>query len=429
MNSSRVAHCKQSPIPSVILAHFLRQIQAHHCRTPGRQPVPLHYDSTTQSLKEFYWPYNIETGQRIPPSMLESYRRTHHFRAPSCLFEVARGDADGNHDSILNGQYVAVCERRRCGYSLCLEKFYMLSGIKVEACEKRETPLRPQELNYMSDLSGPTPPKGQAGLRQVISEPAIRGRGRFMFPQIKPEVPKTAKKALIHSLVHGMNEDLFWDTFVQCFVCKDIMLRLGMFAAHRCQVDTGAANPRSSTRSPRNSRSLIRPHLLSIPGDIPEVRPLRSMSRFSSPLLPRSYPTQRPVLQTMERLGQALPDSQKLTVSEHTTGDDHGHTLEYRRSNKSWMSSSKRPSKPVSKLRLDTSFVGWGAAASADAQAVTWRAKNQSYPGRVHGGEVQAVRGAEANRSDGKAARVGVGEAKNQQSRRKDGRVSQVHLR
>lgn len=80
-----------------------------------------------------------------------------------------------------------------------------------------------------------------------------------------------------------MNEDLFWDTFVQCFVCKDIMLRLGMFAAHRCQVDTGAANPRSSTRSPRNSRSLIRPHLLSIPGDIPEVRPLRSMSRFSSP--------------------------------------------------------------------------------------------------------------------------------------------------
>lgn len=65
--------------------------------------------------------------------MLEAHRRTHHFRAPSCLcayldetdytetviglVEVARGDSDGNHDSILNGQYVAICERRRCGYS------------------------------------------------------------------------------------------------------------------------------------------------------------------------------------------------------------------------------------------------------------------------------------------------------------------------
>lgn len=46
---------EQRPLPSAILAHFLRQIQDHHCRTPGRDPRPLHYDSATQTLEVFPW--------------------------------------------------------------------------------------------------------------------------------------------------------------------------------------------------------------------------------------------------------------------------------------------------------------------------------------------------------------------------------------
>ena len=106
--------------------------------------------------------------------MLESCRRTHYFRAPSCLcafldnanytesvigiVEAARGpDDSGIYGPILNGQYVAVCERRRCGYSrgsiflvgarsscnllrtVCLELFYGISDIQLETCRKRGT--------------------------------------------------------------------------------------------------------------------------------------------------------------------------------------------------------------------------------------------------------------------------------------------------
>ncbi|TEB19267.1 hypothetical protein FA13DRAFT_1719021 [Coprinellus micaceus] len=308
MNATRGSQ-KQSPLPSVILAHFLRQIQAHQCRTPTRGPIPLHYDSRTESLKEFPWPFDLETGQRVPPSMLESYRRTHMFQAPSCLcafldkvdytesvigiIEVATGgNADENHDSILNGQYVAVCERRRCGYSLCLEKFYMLSGLKMQGCLKRETPLSLREMSYVSDLRGPAYSQSKAGLLQMIGEPSIRG-GRFRFPYVKPDVSKKEKDALLRSLTEGMGEDLFYGTFVQCFICKDIMLRPGMFGPHRCSSQKRKnrhPTPCFSTSGFHGPgyRALRRgeaPLLGRIPGDVPEAQPLASLSvRSSSPI-------------------------------------------------------------------------------------------------------------------------------------------------
>lgn len=45
----------QTPTPTVICAHFLRQIEANHVCTPSRVPIPLHFDAATQSLSEWAW--------------------------------------------------------------------------------------------------------------------------------------------------------------------------------------------------------------------------------------------------------------------------------------------------------------------------------------------------------------------------------------
>lgn len=98
------------------------------------------------------------------------------------------------------------------------------------------------------------------------------------FPLIKPEVPKKAKKALWTSLAHGMSEDLFYETFVQCFVCKDVMLRLGMFSSHRC---SGA-----SDEEHRRPRVRVRAHLGRIQGDVAARRRSRTLRARSSSLTP-----------------------------------------------------------------------------------------------------------------------------------------------
>ncbi|KAJ3538316.1 hypothetical protein NMY22_g5223 [Coprinellus aureogranulatus] len=151
----RLAPDHQSPLPSAIVAHFLRQVQHHHCRTPSQSPLPLHFDANTQSLVEYPWPVNPETNERVPPSMLESFRRSNNFRGPCCLcalldgkpysetligiVEVPSSSTYGHHsyDDALYGQYVAVCSRQRCGYSLWIEKFFPLKGLKVQPCLKR----------------------------------------------------------------------------------------------------------------------------------------------------------------------------------------------------------------------------------------------------------------------------------------------------
>lgn len=70
-------------------------------------------------------PYNAESGERVSPSMLEAYQRSHEFRAPCCLCafiddgeytESEIGIVEAVHPTILTGQYVALCARRRCGY-------------------------------------------------------------------------------------------------------------------------------------------------------------------------------------------------------------------------------------------------------------------------------------------------------------------------
>ncbi|KAJ3518774.1 hypothetical protein NMY22_g13513 [Coprinellus aureogranulatus] len=327
---------KQNPLPPAILAHFLRQIEGGHVRTPASKPVPLHYDSETKSLKEFRWPFDVETGRRIPPSMLQEFRRTHHFRGPSCLcaflddedyteaiigiVEVAQDDTAGGNGSAMNGQYVAACERQRCGFFLCLEKFYMLEGVRLQACPRRgvylptvddlfpdqsglhsDYDLQPEEPNCISDLRGFVG-AGEpfSGLSQVVNEPTvcIRRRGA-QIPQMKPEASRKAQEVLMKSLVEGMSETAFWKNFVQCFVCKTVVLRMGTFSYHKCPLGSEGSHRRlyftpphdvswHRTVLPRRARSNnIRVRLDRMPGDTTQSRPLapiRSRSRSLTPM-------------------------------------------------------------------------------------------------------------------------------------------------
>lgn len=305
--------------------------------------------------------------------MLEAFRRTHDFRAPSCLcaflddedysesvigiVEVARGNADGNHDSIMNGQYVAACARQRCGYfrKFCLESGWMkvsltpikcrlsLSGEILHAgrphapklhkarlvdllcytvshltrfTSRVDEPLDPQELNYFSDLRGTA--QRSSGLSQILGEPEpavyirrnlgsewsrclpvtqLSDEGLPELRQLRPEVPQKAQELLMRKLVYGMTEDSFWETFVQCFVCKDVMFRLGIFSYHRCRLDeNGARNfkphpyVRLGGQTPRCSRLLepgpFRAHLNSVSGDVPEAQPHTPMRSQSGDLTP-----------------------------------------------------------------------------------------------------------------------------------------------
>lgn len=125
-------------------------------------------------------PCDPESGQRVPPSMLEDYQMTHHFLSPCCLcafldakdyveasigiIQEARPDS-GEATSFLNGQYVAICAKRRCGYirvllcllpsrttdrsQVCFERFYSNPGIKLQYCPKR-CESRPNDHNHAS---------------------------------------------------------------------------------------------------------------------------------------------------------------------------------------------------------------------------------------------------------------------------------------
>ena len=76
-------------------------------------------------------PADPETGARIPPSALERFRRMHYYRAPNCFcsleFDVPYVETkislvvappSGAQGSLafLNGEYIAECALKRCGY-------------------------------------------------------------------------------------------------------------------------------------------------------------------------------------------------------------------------------------------------------------------------------------------------------------------------
>ncbi|TEB30834.1 hypothetical protein FA13DRAFT_1710106 [Coprinellus micaceus] len=235
-------------VANALVHKLLLQVQSGHVRTPTQNPVPWHYDYRVGHLAPYPWPLDPETFRRLTPSRFQEVMRTHELRAPSCLCaildhtdysECKIGIAEsiistehGRSLSVLNGEYVATCASRRCGFFLCLERFYDIRGLRLQRVRRRETPLPVQELDPLIDVPGSFP--SEFGLFQVMSQVIIRGPKNATS---HPSVPKKDKDAVMANLTTGMPEGTFWATFVQCLVCKDVMFRKTMIAGnHTCAI-------------------------------------------------------------------------------------------------------------------------------------------------------------------------------------------------
>ncbi|RXW13706.1 hypothetical protein EST38_g12148 [Candolleomyces aberdarensis] len=176
----------------------------------------MHYDSTMQSVVDYPWPYDAEMGRRLFPSEFEGYRRTHEFEGPSCvcafldgkdytecrigIVETLNGDRDRNL-STLHGEYVAICAEQRCGYLLCLERFYAVGHLKLQKCRKRAQPLPPQELTSISSL-GRSLSEGSS-MFQVLQDVVIRARPNGGIESGDPADQQAERNALYRSLQTG----------------------------------------------------------------------------------------------------------------------------------------------------------------------------------------------------------------------------------
>lgn len=109
--------------------------------------------------------------------------------------------------------------------------------------------------------------------------------------------PEKARLQFMQSLIEGVTEEQFWQTFIQCISCRVVMIRLGALSVHKCNAanddprerpdrgihryrpyPAGAPNRRASSCLHREpSPLIITPHLQSLVGDAPESCPMSSI--------------------------------------------------------------------------------------------------------------------------------------------------------
>ncbi|KAH6903249.1 hypothetical protein BKA70DRAFT_1433761 [Coprinopsis sp. MPI-PUGE-AT-0042] len=217
-------------------AHFLRRIQAAQVKTKTSSPSILQWISDRADVGRWAWPANPETGERIPPSELESHRRTHHFLAPCCLCAIELKETyvesriglvhvpSGAHGSFMNGEYVAECALRQCGYFVPLEKFYSIKALLVKRYPKRECPLPAEQVTYITDFD---PELGnKLGLYQALPEDSVFNWGsRRLLRAEHPISTSTICSNFVTLWSKGLGEDAFWQLFVQCALCRQIIPR------------------------------------------------------------------------------------------------------------------------------------------------------------------------------------------------------------
>ncbi|KAJ3518405.1 hypothetical protein NMY22_g13697 [Coprinellus aureogranulatus] len=203
------------------------------------------YDSLS-----FYRPVDPVTSERLTPCRFEEVRMTHDLQAPCCLCslldntgytEARIGIAEaiapvdsGRSHSVLQGEYVATCAKQKCGYFLCLERFYTVRGLRLRKLRRRRHPLPSQgptghsvdvdKDKSKASLFSPGPPSA--------SHPLSAG-----LKAVDPIGGRRKQEAIMKQLTTGMSEDRFWETFVQCLVCKDVTFRVAMASGnHTCRV-------------------------------------------------------------------------------------------------------------------------------------------------------------------------------------------------
>ncbi|KAH6879970.1 hypothetical protein BKA70DRAFT_1239155 [Coprinopsis sp. MPI-PUGE-AT-0042] len=211
-----------------IVRSFLRGIHAQHYPLATSRQV-LQFDADAMSIVPWFWPVYDKEDQavitdrslvntRVRPADLEEYRRCHDFLAPCCLcafiddvayteshIGVVGASGTGSADS---GHYMAECARKRCGYS---EDFFPLFGLRV-----KRYPLRDDQGD---------------GIVQVLIP--LKGSKKRMT-QGDPNLAITLSGNVQKLGKGGLPEAEFWNTFVQCFCCKWIMVKSQFPEHHQC---------------------------------------------------------------------------------------------------------------------------------------------------------------------------------------------------
>jgi hypothetical protein len=186
----------------------------------------LHYDQVKRDLAPWYWcvVFNCsrfclvshaayrpvtETGERVPPSDLLEYRRTHDFRGPCCLcasLDSSTLSTAYTEASIFVaivgpciGKYVAACATGQCRYwgkfcvhvieqrssdplhtAVCIEKLYARVGLLVNRFPKRSMHASPSftsiDLIQMTiqgmphDSAPPVTPVSQSYVGRILQD-------------------------------------------------------------------------------------------------------------------------------------------------------------------------------------------------------------------------------------------------------------------
>ncbi|KAH6913009.1 hypothetical protein BKA70DRAFT_1422552 [Coprinopsis sp. MPI-PUGE-AT-0042] len=202
----------------------------------------LHFDSGTKKLAIWWWPVYDEEDEavlinprllntRVPPGELEEYRRCHNISNPCCLcayindstytetrIGVVGVSKEGEDNKRTSGAYIAECAKQICGYSICLEDFYTLPGLRVKKYTHRE---RPQGFQMTADRLGASI-AGDGFVRLVH----LRGRKRKLAALGHTLEEPVYSKRLRKLRTQGLPEKEFWDMFAQCFRCGYVTLRI-----------------------------------------------------------------------------------------------------------------------------------------------------------------------------------------------------------
>ncbi|KAH6919054.1 hypothetical protein BKA70DRAFT_1417051 [Coprinopsis sp. MPI-PUGE-AT-0042] len=222
------------------LDDFNRRIQAAHFQTLATPPTILHWNFKTCDLSPWKWPAESGTGRRVTPSDLEGHRRTHQFRAPSCLcafldrklytessIGVVHVPMELSKSSSLNGEYTAECATGRCGY---LERFYILPVLHMRGYPKRDNPCSPRPFTYNSTQNF------LKGLQQVFPTRIvdIRGIKRVRREAQEPCSSGPTPYEVAGLIEEGVSEDALYQLLIQCYLCKAVVLRSSFPGSHRC---------------------------------------------------------------------------------------------------------------------------------------------------------------------------------------------------